>query len=475
MRLRRLVAGAAGTAVLAGSALLSLPGTAGAAFATGHGYETEAQPYLNYPKDKPDWLGSYVWNNQQVWCVQFAYKEPDTDEEYRDGDELRTKWGDALSPEVAADISYLLLRYTNTQSDDEAAALAHLLHSWTAGSTDPAKLDPNLGFREIAYNEQFHFERLPDSAKQAVERLRADATANHGPWTATLTAPKEPQLIGEQDEWTVQVRNAANKGLAGVPVTLELTDAEFAEGGATSGTVTTPADGGPLTVAIVPTGPNPSVVATLDSPADKPVVHVPSTDGETQRMVTTGGEKKITVRDVTTARTKPGQVKVAKTDAETSEAIAEVALRVTAADKTSPAIKQDDTPLLGEDGKPLVVRTGADGTAAVPELKTPQEICLVEVAPAEGYEEFYDASAPPSVCGTVNPGDTLALALTNKPNKPTVPSTIPAGTDSTDLPVATAAVITRVEPGGLVALGALGLLGSATAGLLVRSRLRSRR
>ena len=44
------------------------------------------------------------------------------------------------------------------------------------------------------------------------------------------------------------------------------------------------------------------------------------------------------------------QVKITKIDSETKKSIAGVALRVTAKDQTSPALKQDDSPLVGTDG-----------------------------------------------------------------------------------------------------------------------------
>ena len=462
----------AGTALVAGLALLAVPGTATAVVQEGSGYTTPAQGYRGKP-GTTDWVGSYQWNGKQVWCVQYSLLAPDSDEPYHEGDELLTKGGASLPAEVAADISFLLLRYSTTTSPDESSALAHLLHSWTA-APDPDRgitTDPNNDFKHIAYDEAFHFGHLPATAQAAAQRLRDDAKANRGPWAAAVVAPKNDQLIGTPDSWTVQITKTDGTNVAGVPVTLELTDATL-ESGATSGTVTTPTDGSPLVVKAVPTGEKPNFAIKLDSPADRPVVHVPANENM-QRIVTTGGEKKLTANASTTARTRPGIVKVGKTDAETNAAIPGVALRVTGPDKTTPALKQDDSKLIGPDGKPVVLQTGADGTAVVPDLRTPQEICLVEVAAPKGYEESFDPQAPPSVCGKVEPGQTLVLALTNKPNKPIVPITIPAGSNGAGV-VATAAFTSEVQPMALIGFGGLVLIGTALVGVLFRRRALAR-
>jgi hypothetical protein len=467
IRIRALAAVATATALLTGGVLLAP--AASATVQNGIGYDTTpAQPYLHNP-DTSDWMGSYLLDGKQVWCVQFAYKAPDSDEQYQPGEELRTKWNTALSSGVAADISYLLLRYSTTKSKDEAAALAHLLHSWTAAPQNPGQLDASNDFRHIAYDAPFHLSKLPASARAAVTRLKADADANHGPWTAKVTAPDAGQVIGTTDTWSATITGASDKAIGSVPVTVTLTDAEFAEGpdkGRTTGEVTTPDDGSQLAVKITPTGPEPKMSISLASPADKPVVRK-AVDVDTQRIVSTGGEKTLTSATATTAVTAPGKVKVAKTDSRTHKAIKGVSLRITAKDKKTAATGQDGKPLVGADGKPAVVVTGADGTATVPDLRTPQDVCVIEVAPAKGYDQAFDATDPPTACGTVKPGDTLSLAMTNKPNM-TVPSTIPAG-EMDDL-TATAAVENKPNGAALAGLGVLVLAGAGGVGLLARRR-----
>ncbi|CRK59468.1 hypothetical protein [Alloactinosynnema sp. L-07] len=460
----RLIAGTAGLAMAAAVLVATAP-AAVAAPQHGLGHSVSpAQQYEGNP-DPSDWLGSYVVGGQHVWCVSYAYLAPDTDEQYQPGEALKTKWGTELAPTVAADISYLLLRYTKTTSADEAAALGHLLHSWTAAPQKPDQLLPTNTFRTIAYDEAGHFAKLPASAKAAVDKLKADATANHGPWTVKITKPTKPQIIDTPDAWTVQVNNAAGKGVANVPVALTLTDAT-AEGRTTL-TAKTPVDGGPATINVTPTGVNPKLAVSLSSPADRPVVRA-AVQVDTQRVVSTGGEKALTGAEATTAVTAPGSVAVAKVDEKTGAGIAGVSLRITAADKVAPAVGQDGKPLVGADGKPTVVVTGADGTVKVPELKTPQDICVIEVAAPAGYEQSFDPTAPPSVCGTVKPGDTLTLKLVNKPNVPTVPKTIPAGDDPG---VATAAMDSGGPSTGLlVGLGALVLLAAGGSAAFVRRR-----
>ncbi|GAA4850638.1 MSCRAMM family protein [Saccharopolyspora rosea] len=457
---RKLVTAVLGTVVLAGGSLLAVPGAANAAPQEGIGHETRpGQPYGGRDRSR-DWLGSYLVNGEQVWCVQFALTAPDSHEEYRPGDALKTKWGTPLPDGVAANISYLLLRYGTTKSPDEAAALAHLLHSWTAAPRSAADLDPRNDFTRIAYDADFHYAKLPQATKDAVARLKKEAEANRGPWKAELTAPEGEQTIGKTADWKLTVQRTGGKGIGDVPVKLTATDAKI-EGLGPDGTATTPADGGPLTLKVTPTGPHPHVSGELSAPADRPYVRQAVNQPDTtQRVVSTGGEKQLTVEAKAQAVTAPGAVHIGKTDAQSKAGIAGVALRVTAADG-KPAIRQDGSPLLGADGKPAVITTGTDGTATIPDLRTPQDIRITEVAPARGYEEAFDAANPPSTAGTLRPGDTLELNLVNKPNTPTVPIHIPAG-DPTPGPT---------SPVGLIALGGLALTTAAVGGAALRRRL----
>ncbi|MFC7612971.1 SpaA isopeptide-forming pilin-related protein [Actinokineospora soli] len=282
-----------------------------------------------------------------------------------------------------------------------------------------------------------------------------------------MGAPTEQQVIGTPDTWTVDVRNARDRGVASVEVKLTLTDAEV--DGKTTLTVSTGADGKPASVEVTPTGPNPKVAISLLSPADRPVVRQ-AVQVDTQRVVSTGGEKELTGSKAVEAVTAPGEIAVAKVDQKSGKPLAGVSLRLTGADKKSPAVDQDGEPLVGPDGKPVVLVTGDDGSAAVENIRTPQEICVVEVAAPPGYDDAFDPKSPPSACGTVEPGDTLALKLANVPNKPTVPRTIPAGDDP-----AAAAMTTGGGPstGLLAGIGALvALLAAAFALLLVQARRR---
>ncbi|WP_266091273.1 hypothetical protein [Saccharopolyspora sp. NFXS83] len=460
---RKLLTAVVGSAVLAGSGLLATTGTAIAAPEEGIGHETTpGQPYAGIERDR-DWLGSYIVGGNQVWCVRFALKAPDTGEQYEPGDELLTKWGTPLEDDVAANISYLLLRYGNTESPDEAAALAHLLHSWTSAPRDEGDLDPGLPFDKIGYDIDFQLGKLPQGAKDAVETLRADAEKNRGPWEAALTAPEDPQVIGEAADWTFAVDHPDGTGVTGVPVKITATDAEV-EGLGEDGTITTPDSGDPLQLKVTPTGPNPKLEGELATPAERPYVQqaVENPDG-VQRVVSTGGEKQVKVEDVTTAVTAPGKVAVGKIDEESKAGIAGVALRVSLPDD-KPALKQDGTELTGPDGQPAVVTTGDQGTVEIADLRTPQEIKITEVAPAKGYEEAFDAANPPSVVGTVEPGGTLTLTVTNKANTPTVPIFIPAGDPGAGGGVVAAAEDTGALSPGLLGLGALTLTGAAVAG-----------
>ncbi|KEI44683.1 MSCRAMM family protein [Saccharopolyspora rectivirgula] len=455
------------TAALTGGSLLANPAAALAEPQEGVGHETRpGQPYGGRDRAR-DWLGSYIVGGKQVWCVQFALTAPDSGEEYRPGDELRTKWGTPLPDDIAANISYLLLRYGDTRSPDEAAALAHLLHSWTAAPRTPQDLDPANDFTRIAYDADAHLSKLPPAAQEAVQRLLADAERNRGPWQAELTAPAEEQVIGEPGEWALRVQRADGQGIGGVPVKLTATDATI-EGLPENQEVITPDDGSPLTLRVTPTGPSPRITGVLSAPADRPYVQQAVNQPDTtQRVVSTGGEQELTVKAETTAVTAPGAVRVTKLDAQSQARIAGVELRISAPDG-SPAVRQDGTPLTGEDGQPLVVTTGEDGSATVPDLRTPQEVLITEVSPAPGYEEAFDEEDPTSVIGRVEPGQTLSLSLTNQPNSPSVPIHIPAGSgpgETVDLGWRPGLPVWLLAAGGLAA--------ASTAGLLVRRRVRA--
>ncbi len=462
-------------AMLSTLSLVAIAAPAAAVVKEGIGHHTKpGQPYGGKNRAS-DWLGSYVVGGKQVFCVQFLYKAPDTNEKYEPGDELHTKFGEKIPADTAANISYLLLRYGDTTSKHEAAALAHLLHSWTAAPRSKADLNRKLSFKKIAYDAPFHLSKLPAAAQEAVERLTADAEANRGPWRSVATPPKADQIIGTPGEWSIKVTNAKGAGVPDVPIGVTLTDGTLADG-AESGAVTTDSDG-VAKVDVIPTGQSPAMAGTFSAPADRPYVRFP-VDADTQRVVSTGGEKQLTTKAATTARTQPGGAVVGKVDAKTGAGIAGAELMVTGEDKQTPAIGQDEKPLIDDQGDPIVVTTEGDaGTAELADLRTPQTICIVEVSPPAGYEEAFDKDDPPSACGEVQPGETLTLELSNVPNappeKPEVPRVIPAGSEPTA--VATAAVISGPSAGGLAGLGALALAGSALIGLLTRRRWGARR
>ncbi|MCR6487169.1 hypothetical protein M8542_30505 [Amycolatopsis sp. OK19-0408] len=458
----RALVGLVATALLG---LLSVAPAASADSQRGIGHLIEGQPGTGQ-----DWLGSYVVGGQQVFCVSFQLTAPDTGEVYKPGDELLTKWGTKLPADQAANISYLLLRYGGTKEPDDAAALAHLLHSWTAAPRTPADLVASLPPDKIAYDAPRHLANLPAGARAAVERLRTEAETNRGPWTASVTTPKAPQYPGEAAEWTVTVTNAKGKGVPDVPVKLTATDGTLGDT-ATAGNASPPGGGASLTtdadgtvrVKLTPDGARPKLVASLSAPADRPYVRVP-VDTAKQRVVSTGGEKELTAQGVVNVA-KPGRAQVTKTDANTGKGVGGAVLRITGKDKTAAALAQDGKPLVGADGKPAVVTTdGATGAVTVENLRAPQEICVVEASPPPGYTNAYDPANPPSACGMVKPGETLALTVSNKPNE--VPRAIPAG----DRPVAQArgVVETSYSAPGLAGLGLLVLLGAGLVGFAAR-------
>lgn len=436
-----------------------------------------------------DWLGSYKVGGKNVFCVRFHLKAPGSDEAYQPGDELLTKWGEKLQPDVAGNISYLLLRYGNTADNDEAAALAHLLHSWTAKSRTPGDTDFGTPPDKAAYPEQKYFNALTPDAKNDVAKMKTEAEANRGPWTASVTAPKGDQHVGQSTTWTVAVKNSQGKGIPDVPVKLTATDGTVGQADkqsdvekasdSSSGnsapqaaqkdtTLKTDANG-TVSVKVTPTGDQPKLVASLSAPADKPTVQNPvNTKDGIQSVVGTGGEKQLTAQGVV-AVAKPGKVQVTKTDAKTGKGIGGATLRVTGKDRKTAATSQNGKPLTGPDGQPAVVTTSGDnGTATVENLLAPQEVCVVEVNAPPGYTNAFDPNNPPAACGSLTPGGTLALTVANTPNE--VPHAIPAG----DLPVTMAkgTVETSFSTSGIAGLAALVLVGSALVGFAARRSAR---
>ena len=448
------------TAALLGALSVTIAPAAFADKQEGVGFAvTPGQDFANHTPDR-NWLGSYVVGGKQVFCVSFQLKAPDTGEQYKPGDELLTKWGTKLPADQAANISYLLLRHGATKDPDEAAALAHLLHSWTAAPRSAADLDKALPADKIGYDAPFHLQKLKDQhpgAAAAVAKLTADAEANRGPWTSSVTPPKTDQHLGTPAEWTITVKNAKGKGVPDVPVKLTATAATISDATAKTG-----ADG-TITVKLTPTADQPKLVSSLSAPADRPFVQVPVNIG-VQRVVSTGGEKALTAQAVVNVA-KPGKVQVTKVDANSGKGVGGAVLRITGKDKAAAATGQDGKPLTGADGKPVLVTTdGKTGAVTVENLQAPQEICVVEASAPPGYTNAFDPQNPPSACGSVKPGETLALTVSNKPNE--VPHAIPAG----DRPVAVAqgAVETSYSTAGLIGLALLILVGSGLVGFAAR-------
>ncbi|MBN9747299.1 hypothetical protein DMP23_40455 [Amycolatopsis sp. A1MSW2902] len=484
----RAATGLVATALLGALSVTAIGATpASAAAVTGHGRNIEHKESdgVTYK----DWLGSYKVGGKDVFCVSFHLKAPDSDEEYQPGQDLLTKWGKPLEPDIAGNISYLLLRYGNTSDDDEAAALAHLLHSWTAKTQTPGDTDFGTPPNKAAYPEDKYFKLLTPEAAKDVAKMKAEAEANRGPWTASVTAPKGDQHLGQPATWTVTVKNSKGKGIPDVPVKLTATDGTIGQADKQADTekasdssagnsapqaaqkdTTLKTDAnGTVTVKVTPTGDQPKLVASLSAPADKPTVQNPvNTKDGIQSVVGTGGEKQLTAQGVV-AVAKPGKVQVTKTDAKTGKGIGGATLRVTGKDRKTAATGQDGKPLNGPDGQPAVVTTsGENGTATVENLLAPQEVCVVEVNAPPGYTNAFDPNNPPAACGSLTPGGTLALTVANTPNE--VPHAIPAG----DLPVTMAkgTVETSFSTAGIAGLAALVLVGSGLVGFAARRSAR---
>jgi hypothetical protein len=121
-----------------------------------------------------------------------------------------------------------------------------------------------------------------------------------------VIAPTAPQTIGVAADWGISVKNAAGKGVANVAVTVNAVDATFVDSSGkavTTGTVTT-GTSEPLIVKVTPTGTAPKIDIKLASPAEVPVVQQ-AVQLDTQRIVSTGGEKQLTANGQVTASPPP--------------------------------------------------------------------------------------------------------------------------------------------------------------------------
>src|SRR5699024_2923500 len=211
-------------------ATVATPATAETDRANGY-YIDPGQQHAGNPDGGREWLGTFHVDGEPVFCVDYQLKAPETDERYEPGDELLTKWGDEIPAARAAKISYLLLRYGNTDDDDTAGAVAHLLHSWTADPDyDGGELGSDVTAPEVAYDIDFHTSALSDAQLERVDELDAEAEEFRGPWSVTLTAPDDEQQIGTSDQWSLAVETASGVGVPDIPVTVELTGGQVATG-----------------------------------------------------------------------------------------------------------------------------------------------------------------------------------------------------------------------------------------------------
>ncbi|GAA2083361.1 hypothetical protein GCM10009840_19900 [Pseudolysinimonas kribbensis] len=254
---------------------------ASAAVATSAGVTTlPPQPFAGNPATA-DWIGDYLVDGVPSWMTEFGFTAPDEAEPMQPGGALVTKWGTAIDPETLSEMSYLLFVHGSTPTSVQAAALAHIVHTWTAAPQNPGQLDPANDFRHIAYDTAFHLAKLPSGAQDDVTSLLAEAAMLHGPWSITLTAPAAAR-IGAASNWTVRVLAGVN-GVPSRTVSLTVTNGTFA-GGATTTTVTTGADGSAAPVAVTPTGAAPAIIATASGPAAAPLVMDP-VDADVSRVI----------------------------------------------------------------------------------------------------------------------------------------------------------------------------------------------
>lgn len=275
---RRIALAAA--AALALALVPALPAAAAVEEAAGE-VTTPEQPYLANP-NTGDWLGGYVVGDEVGYPVEFALAAPDTDEPVGGPEALLTKFDAALPDGAGPSISYLLWRYGQTTDDAEAAALAHLLHVWTASPTNPAQLDASNDFRHIAYDAPYHFARLSAPAVALVDSMATEAAALAGIWATEFIPPTEPQ-VGVPGQWTLRIStDAGDLPVPGVPVHLEAIGGAFAGDLATLDLVTD-ADG-EVTFVLVPSADSTGVDEVHEAPASSPLAR-PTVDADTTDLV----------------------------------------------------------------------------------------------------------------------------------------------------------------------------------------------
>lgn len=240
-----------------------------------------AQPYLGNPNPS-DWIGGYAVDGEQVFSVRYALLAPDNDEPAGATTDLTTKWGTALSAGTSRQISYLLWRYGATTDAVEAAALAHLLHSWTSAPTNPGQLDPANDAVHIAYDAPFHHAKLP-TAHQAIADLETEAAAYADQWAPTLISPPDAQ-VGVAGTWTFGIRTVTtDTPVPNFPARVEVVGGTL-PGGVTSLDIVTAADGSPFDFDVTPSADDVTVTVFYDQIAATAQM-VPAVDPSTASWV----------------------------------------------------------------------------------------------------------------------------------------------------------------------------------------------
>lgn len=222
---------------------------------------------------------------------------------------------------------------------------------------------------------------------------------------------------------------------------------------------------GTATIELTPTDTEPRLTSTLAAPAGKPYLETPI-DVDTQRVVSTGGEKQLTAQATVPAQRSPDR---STSRSRTARAAKDsgVALRLTAKDQISrPGAKWRAAREPGWNAGRAHHRGRGRRSGRRESSDTAGDL-RHRGEPSGGPRRCFRSHRPAFGLRHSQPGATLALTIENIPNE--VPTAIPADAGP-PAAVVHAATSTTTSPLSIAALGTVALPGTALVGFLARRR-----
>ncbi|MEO3976918.1 SpaA isopeptide-forming pilin-related protein [Streptomyces sp. CAU 1734] len=294
--------------------------------------------------------------------------------------------GRSASAENLARAAYVLGKYGQTTSDEQAAAVDAVVYTYLEAGTTYALPDGKRALERLGYSN------VPPSAKKWATGYLNEAARFAGPYKINIKPAGGPLQPGVKTPVTLDVTSAAGHKVPGVVLDLDVTGAT-----ADARSVTTNADG----VATAALNPAKDGTVSLKALAKTlPAAQLRSltpNDAKAQRLLVAGGVSSAQAEVQLKAESPEGGVTVTKTAADTRKPLANVEF----------ALKDSS-------GKTLVTgKTDAKGIWKALDLPV-GTYTVQEVRAVEGYQLAADQKA------TVTDGKNTAVAVEDVriPEKP---------------------------------------------------------